>query len=42
MDYWERPSKDEANLDKRINYANEIYTYFNKKFGGKINYLNLF
>lgn len=42
MDYWERPSQDEANLDKRIKYANEIYTYFNKKFGGKLNYLTLF
>lgn len=42
MNYWERPSKDEANLEKRIDYANEIYTYFNKKFGGKINYLNIF
>lgn len=42
MDYWERPNKEEAKLDKRIGYANEIYTYFNKKFGGKINYLNLF
>lgn len=42
MDYWERPSKDEANLDKRIKYANEIYTHFNKKFGGKLNYLTLF
>ena len=42
MDYWERPSQDEANLDKRIKYANEIYTHFNKKFGGKLNYLTLF
>lgn len=42
MDYWERPSKDEANLDKRIKYANEIYTHFNKKFGGHLNYLTLF
>lgn len=42
MDYWERPSQDEANLDKRIKYANEIYTHFNKKFGGHLNYLTLF
>ena len=42
MDYWERPSQDEANLDQRIKYANEIYTHFNKKFGGKLNYLTLF
>lgn len=42
MDYWERPNQDEAHLDQRIKYANEIYTYFNKKFGGKLNYLNLF
>lgn len=42
MDYWERPSQDEANLDKRIKYAHEIYTHFNKKFGGKLNYLTLF
>ena len=42
MDYWERPNQDEANLDKRIKYANEIYTHFNKKFGGHLNYLTLF
>lgn len=42
MDYWERPGQDEANLDRRIKYANEIYTHFNKKFGGKLNYLTLF
>ena len=42
MDYWERPSQDEANLDKRIKYANEIYAHFNKKFGGQLNYLTLF
>ena len=42
MDYWERPSQDEANLDQRIKHANEIYTHFNKKFGGHLNYLTLF
>lgn len=42
MNYWERPSQDEANLDQRIKYAHEIYTHFNKKFGGKLNYLTLF
>lgn len=42
MDYWERPSQDEANLDQRIKHANEIYTHFNKKFGGQLNYLTLF
>lgn len=40
MNYWERPRADEAMLDKRISYANEIYKYFNKKLGGTINYLN--
>ncbi len=41
MNYWERPHKDEALLDKRIQYANDIYAYFNqKKVGGKLNYFN--
>ena len=38
MNYWERPGTDEAMLDKRVSYANEIYNYFNKKSGGIINY----
>lgn len=42
MDYWERPNASEANLNTRIDYANQIYQYFNKRFGGKINYLNYF
>jgi hypothetical protein len=43
MNYWERPGEQEAKLDTRIGYANEIYNYFNKKqFGGKLNYLNYF
>lgn len=40
MNYWERPNQNEAMLDKRISFANEIYKYFNKKLGGTINYLN--
>lgn len=40
MDYWERPGAGEANLSKRVSYAQEIYNHFNKKHGGVLNYLD--